>query len=1009
MPSKPAIGRGKSRHALLPAARAGGGAQHPARPEVPVATGADAIVARFLRSLPAVLLLGGLLASGLHALGQPRTASQFVQTILTDKNGLPQNSVNAIAQTTDGYLWFGTEEGLARFDGARVTVYDTIQDKALQDSFINAITPSRDGSLWIGTRSGLTRLQDGVFHTYLAARSPINTIYESREGAIWVGSLDGLYNLQGDRIHRYTVRDGLPSNGINSIAEGADGSLFFGTDKGLARLKGGIFHAYGAGEGLTTDSVGDIVVSRDGFLWIATTHGLLRWNGKVADTLPSLSWPPQARITSLFEGHDGRLWIGFDHSGLASLSHGEVTWYTTRQGLPSDDITEVFEDREGNLWAGLFEGGAVELRNSTFSTLGVREGLSEDMVWSVLQARDGSLWVGTNSKGLDHIDANGKVQVYGVRDGLPAGSVFALHESPDGSLWIGSEHGELSHLVHGRIAVFRDPLNRGARLATILEDASGDLLLGFHELNGLVRFHRGQFHHYSVPGLLNTAILAPDGSIWVGTDHGGVVHLDHGSVTSYTTREGLLSNFAQAVYIDRDGVVWAGTSPGGLNRIAKGRITTYSIGQGLFDLTVGAIVEDEFGNLWMTCNKGIYKVSKKELNDFAAGRIASIHSVVYGTVDGLRTAECNFAADPSVWKGSDGRLWFATPAGITSVDPAHSAVRTIEPSPLIEQVRFNRKLLPFEHGVTAGPGNGDVEIQFTAPDFVAPDRIRFRYRLRGFDPDWTEVGDRRAAIYTKLPPGQYVFEVQGGDGGQGWSSRTAELGLVLTPNFWQTRWFAGLCILLLVLFCFALYRLRVRYLVEHTRELEQKVNLRTAELRQAIKLAESAQHALRDQAMRDSLTKLWNRRAVLEMLEKELCRAQRERLPLAILMADLDHFKLVNDTYGHLTGDAVLQEIARRIQELIRSYDSAGRYGGEEFVIVLPGCCAEDGMRRAEEFRRAIADRPISTVSGALHITCSFGVALHDQHFSAEELIDRADEALYSAKRLGRNCVHAGA
>jgi diguanylate cyclase (GGDEF)-like protein len=939
----------------------------------------------------------------------PDGMAQFVQTTITDRNGLPQNSINAMTQTTDGYLWFGTEEGLARYDGLRVTVYDTQHFPELKDNYIYAITPGRDGSLWIGTRTGVVRLKDGEFQPFLAAKSPIQAIRESRDGAIWVGGLDGLYRLKNDQVRHFTVADGLPGEAVSSIVEDRDGKLWIGTNKGLALAADLSVRTVRGKDGSLADRILDLATSSDGGVWIATGHGLRKWRGNALEPLLPLTFPNNVNVSSLFEAHDGRLWIGFDHGGMASLSGGELTWYTTRQGLPGDDVSKVFEDRDHDLWVGLFEGGAVELRNGSFKTFGKREGLSEEMTWTVLEGQDGSIWVGTDSKGLDHIDHDGKVRNFGAREGLPGGSIFALYESPDKSIWVGSEHGELSHLANGHVTVFHDPGNKGARLNAILGSLDGDLILGYHEVNGLVRFHRGQFQHYAFPGLLNTAATAPDGSIWVGTDHGGVSHIQNGKVTTYTTHEGLLSDFAQAVYVDRDGVAWVGTSPGGLNRIENGRITTYSIDQGLFDLTVGAIVEDDNGYLWMTCNKGIYKVAKKELNDFAQHLRSSIHSIVYTTVDGLRSAECNFAGNPAVWKGLDGGLWFVTTAGIAGVDPAHSHTMSIVSTPLVEQVAYNQKPLPSGLEVTAGPGSGNLEIQYTAPDFAAPERLRFRYRLTGFESDWVEAGSRREAIYTKLPPGRYHFELEANDGVSTWTPGAVQQGIILRPYFWQTGWFRAVVGFALLLICVLVYRIRVRYLVDHARRLEDMVRHRTSELESAVKVATSAQNALRDQAQKDGLTGLWNRRALFEKLENEISRAQRDRLDVAVLMADVDHFKEINDTYGHLVGDEVLHEFAKRIVARIRAYDFAGRYGGEEFVIVLPGCSIEHALRRAEEIREAIAESTISTAAGPIKVTCSVGVVADHGQSTSEEIIRGADEALYSAKRSGRNCVRRAA
>lgn len=553
-----------------------------------------------------------------------------MQTEITDKTGLPQSSVKAIAQTSDGYIWFATQEGLARYDGLHVVVYDTQHSKGLPDLFIETLAAGNDDSLWIGPRNGnLTRLRGGIFETWLSIRSGIRVVHEDVKGRIWAGSESGLYLLDGHHVHRYTRADGLPGDRVRQIVEAAGGRIWIGTDKGVATLKSSGHKAFETEDGLGSDAVLALLASSDGSLWLATRGGIVHWDNHVLERWAARLFPRDAHVSSLWMDRGGTLWVAFDHEGIARLVNGHFEHYGAKEGLPADDVEALFEDRDGDLWIGMSEAGAMELRDGLFTSLGKAAGLSEDMVWSVLSARDGSTWVGTASTGLNHIERDGSMRVYTVKDGLHPGSIISLFEDADGSIWIGSEDGTLSRFKNGRASMVRSGSMEGrVPLMCIQRDRNGDMLLAYDEENGLFRLRGGQVvTRYRVPGILNTMAVAPDASIWLGTDHAGLLHLENAKTTEYTTKHGLLSNFVPAVYRDRDGILWVGSSLGGLNRIKDGQITSYSVKQGLFNLTVDAILEDDHRNLWITCNKGIYRVSKIELNDFADGRVAAIHSV----------------------------------------------------------------------------------------------------------------------------------------------------------------------------------------------------------------------------------------------------------------------------------------------------------------------------------------------------------------------------------------------
>lgn len=325
---------------------------------------------------------------------------------------------------------------------------------------------------------------------------------------------------------------------------------------------------------------------------------------------------------------------------------------------------------------------------------------------------------------------------------------------------------------------------------------------------------------------------------------------------------------------------------------------------------------------------------------------------------------------------------------------------------LIEQIRFNQQALSFEHGVTAGPGSGELEIQFAAPP--SHDFPHLRYRLVGVDPEWRELGKDNAILHYRLAPGNYEFDFLQADNAHLRNSVVESLPITVLTPYWQTTRVRTLCVLFLLLLVLLLHRLRVRFLKRHNHTLQEAVNQTRAELTLTARSARDAQEALKEQALKDGLTGLWNRRAIFAMLEKEIFRAQRDRFSITLVMIDLDHFKDINDTWGHPAGDEVLREAASRLIELMRPYDCIGRYGGEEFLVVLPSCSSHNGVQRAEEFRRAIAARPVFTAAGQLEVTCSVGVAAWRESMPPDQLINRADEALYRAKRLGRNRVCAG-
>ena len=952
------------------------------------------------------LLIEGAFVAPLFALDPSKSFTQYLHSSWSSEDGLPQKSVMAVAQTEDGYLWLATEEGLVRFNGRTFVTFDERNAPGLGDRFIRSLAAAPDGSLWIGTMSGLAHYADGMFESFRhepESRMDIYDLCVGVDGSVWFSSDQGLRQVKNGVLRKYTIADGLPSNGINGLAVGADGTVWIATLKGLVSLRSGRFTTYASWDGVEGQPLNTIAMGRTGEVWIGARDGSI---GVWKDGKIQTWWKGNgARIENLHEDVDGTLWIAFEKAGLGRLRNHKLELLTRSNGLPSNNPDWIFENRELNLWVGWADAGLSMFRDAKFQVVGKPEGLSSDSIASVIQAADGSFWIGTADGGLNHV-VDGKAQTASVTNGLAERSALGIMQAHDGSIWVGSESGTATRIKDGRATSFHAPGSLTPGLAAIVEDRGNDLWFGFDMPNGLARFRNGRFEQIPIQGRVKALAAAPDGSLWIASYLFGLSQFKDGVLHTYSVSDGLSSTFLTSVYVDPAGVVWAGTALAGLNRLKNGKITHYSMEQGLVDSTVSAMMEDDSGNLWLSGPRGISRVSLQDLNDYADGRIKSVHSESYGYSDGLRSIECNSIAQPGIWKARNGALWFATTGGLAMIDPQHIRMNEVPPVVRIEDLSLDgTREVSTRNGMRLRPGNGNVEIRFKAPSFVSPERMLVRYRLVGVDRDWIDVPGRRSASYFNLGPGKYRFEVKATNNDGRASKEDAVLTFELLPHYYQTYWFRTVFVLCVGLMGWRVYVSRVHYLVRKTQGLETIILQRTAEVRFALLAAETAKEQLRDQALRDSLTGFWNRRAIFEILNGEIDRCLSEFKPLCVLMADLDHFKLVNDTWGHLAGDAVLRTVSGCFRQGLRRNESVGRYGGEEFLILFPQCSMSTALKRAEELRAAIQTHNIPLNGEHLAVTCSFGVAEYTLGSSPEELIGKADAALYAAKKSGRNCV----
>lgn len=757
-----------------------------------------------------------LFAQPSGALDPNKSFSQYVLDAWATDNGLPQNTVYCITQTQDGFLWVGTEEGLARFDGVRFTPFNKGNSPEIRSNYINALLEDPDGNLWIGTYGGgLSKYRNGRFtHFGKEEGLPddhIVCLFFDRERTLWIGTTHGLSRFRGGSFQSFSTQDGLSDNWIVSIVDDHAGGVWIGTARGLCRLINKRFEAIPAAG---TQVIYSLYSPAPEDLWIGTFNTLKHIRSNQLENFMLETNLPNVPVRAIHRDTDRNLWIATLGAGVNRFRDGKLEAFTMENGMSSNMIHAFYEDREGSLWIGTSE-GLSRLKNGKFVSYSTAEGLSFNRVWCVYENHQHQIWIGTDGGGLNVFD-QGKFTHFTIRDGLSSNLISSLTEDQAGNLWVGTLGAGLNKYEHGKFVhyTFENGLS-GNWIWSIYPDHRGSVWIGTFN-RGLNRLKDGVFIHYDAHNgfpaqSVHSIYEAPNGAVYFATADAGLVRWKDDVFTTYSTKQGFPSDDLISMYGDSEGTLWLSAASQGLIWFKNGQSRKVTQKDGLLYDTIEGILEDNHGNLWMSTNRGIFTVNKKVLQDFVSGKIHHFEIKTFGKSDGMKSEECNGGYQPSAWKSHDGRLWFSTIKGVVVIDPEKIPVNRLPPPVLMQDVIVDdEQVSQTGRGIEFQPGKQHFEFHYTALSLLDPAKVNFKFKLEGFDRDWIQAGARRVAYYTNLPSGSYQFRVQACNNDGVWNEAGAVFTFRLDPHVYETTWFYLLCAAFVLSAGFAVHRYRLK-------------------------------------------------------------------------------------------------------------------------------------------------------------------------------------------------------
>ncbi len=767
------------------------------------------------------------------------------------EQGLPENYVRALTQTRDGYIWIGSDEGVCRFDG--VNFFSLGLHEGFQSGPLRVLFGDSRGALWIGNvDGGLSCWQDGKLSKFTTRdglpSDSITALAEDSDGRLWIGTQAGLALLQNGRLTTVSGAESFSGKPITSLFRDRKGTMWIGaTGSGVFFQQDGKFvQLRDSGLDTLLRDPHCLLVDQKGRVWIGAGDASVLC--KDGDQWLRFGMPRHLAthyIGTLVEAADDTIWAGSTGEGLFEFKDGKLMAINASSGLSDNMVEALLVDREGKLWVGTHGGlNRIRIRPRYLSVLSHNEGLGYGDAHGLAEVKPGQIWASKPNEGVYRWDGQRFSRL--MLNGLPPrdSRVNTLLATGNGDCWVGGDFG----ILH-----FKNPETAEKEAGVLALTNLNISALGLNPKNGEVwaGTRSGELWHF-IDGkwqaqtnlLCRRAItsIVPEagGIVWIGSEGDGLYRLDPNTSVPTEKLHGLPSGWIRTLYLDKQGALWIGTGGGGLCRLEHGQISTFTIREGLPDNTISQILEDDDGNLWLGGNRGIARLKKSDLDDLAARKISTVYPQIYGRADGMLSEECVSGFSPAGLKTKAGALWFPTLKGIVLIDPGHlanspPAAVALEqtlvdgspvahvPAPSSGDTNTPQKIEGDQYdSLRLAPGKHSVEFHYTGLSFDAPERMRFRYRLEGLDPNWVEAGTRRVALYSFVPPGNYHFRVIACNADGVWNEKGATLALTVLSHFWQTWWFLTLATIGIIIIGIGSVRVVVRRrLQQRLKRLEQ--------------------------------------------------------------------------------------------------------------------------------------------------------------------------------------------